>query len=133
MSAPSPLWCANDEPHAAHRERNEFNGWNECSGRPRPPQARSNAQQAAEERYPLNGDATNIAIRATLQTGYVAGRLDALPEVPDDAVIEAMAEAIYNPVNNKSMIRWAHVIDRDKDGYRRQARAAYAAMRGAMQ
>lgn len=30
----SPLWCANDAPHRPHRERNEFNGWNECSGRP---------------------------------------------------------------------------------------------------
>ncbi len=31
---PSPLWCANDEKHEAHKERNEFGGFNECTGRP---------------------------------------------------------------------------------------------------
>ena len=33
---PSPLWCADDTPHDAHRARNEFGGWNECTGRPAP-------------------------------------------------------------------------------------------------
>lgn len=30
----SPLWCANDAPHEPHGERNEFGGWNHCTGRP---------------------------------------------------------------------------------------------------
>ncbi len=33
---PSPLWCHNDAPHEAHRERNEYGDWNECTGRPIP-------------------------------------------------------------------------------------------------
>lgn len=31
---PSPLWCANEAPHDPHGERNEFGGWNHCTGRP---------------------------------------------------------------------------------------------------
>jgi len=30
----SPLWCADDMPHPAHSERNEFGDWNYCTGRP---------------------------------------------------------------------------------------------------
>lgn len=34
MSDFSPLWCFNEERHPEHRERNEFNDWNYCTGRP---------------------------------------------------------------------------------------------------
>lgn len=34
MNDVSPLWCANDEPHAAHSRWNEFNGIDYCTGRP---------------------------------------------------------------------------------------------------
>lgn len=31
---PNPLWCSNEEKHEAHKERNEFGDFNECTGRP---------------------------------------------------------------------------------------------------
>jgi len=30
----APLWCANDDPHAAHQRRNDWNGFDYCTGRP---------------------------------------------------------------------------------------------------
>lgn len=33
---PSPLWCADNEPHAEHWAYNRFNGRDYCSGRPFP-------------------------------------------------------------------------------------------------
>ena len=32
----APPWCANDEPHGAHRQRNAWHDWDYCWGRPTP-------------------------------------------------------------------------------------------------
>lgn len=33
----SPLWCAKDNPHSPHSQRNRYNGTDYCSGRPEHP------------------------------------------------------------------------------------------------
>lgn len=36
MREPTPLWCKVDGPHSEHEQRNQFGGWDYCSGRPEP-------------------------------------------------------------------------------------------------
>lgn len=86
------------------------------------------AQQAAEERYP-DGVVGNL----TAREGFEEGVAWALPENPDPAVIEAMARAIYGDQHKFSDWDGGRVSSRDNSDAFRQARAAYAAMRGAMQ
>jgi len=90
------------------------------------PQARSKAQQAAEERYRHIEDrtfVTEIAVKATLRQAFLEGWKAALPETPDPAVIEAMAKAIDPHALEILVYDWPSGV----------ARAAYAALRGAMQ
>ena len=78
----------------------------------------SKAQQAAEERFDRDDDDY-----AALVVGFTEGWEAALPENPDPAVIEAMAEAIDPHALEILVYDWPSGV----------ARAAYAALRGAMQ
>jgi len=87
----------------------------------------SKAQQAAEERFDRDDDDY-----AALVVGFTEGWEAALPEEPDPAVIEAMAKATdesdpeggnANPDPGSESWEW----------WMPQARAVYAALRGAMQ
>jgi len=88
----------------------------------------SKAQQAAEE--PM----TRVIRR---RRTFVAGAECALPETPDPAVIEAMAKGCFMAYNDRGWdeddwdSEW--LGERVRDVWRDLARAAYAALRGAMQ
>src|SRR5690606_18730234 len=92
------------------------------------PQARSKAQQAAEEQFDRDDDDY-----AALVVGFTEGWEAALPENPDPAVIEVMARAIYGDQHKFSDWDSGRASSRDNSDAFRQARAAYAALRGAMQ
>ena len=82
----------------------------------------SKAQQAAEERFDRDDDDY-----AALVVGFTEGWEAALPEEPDPAVIKAVAKTI-KPLFLDRM------VDLDAEDYAWDAaRAAYAALRGAMQ
>lgn len=99
------------------------------------PQARSRAQRAAEERYP------RMSIGLVARGAFLEGVAWALPEVPDGAVIEAMARALAHlepgedwPTNDELGGNPTGTRDDEfREAHRDDARAAYAAMRGAMQ
>lgn len=84
------------------------------------------AERAAEERYP------RMSIGLVARGAFLEGVAWALPEVPSDALIVAMARAMdesdpeggnANPDPGSESWEW----------WIPQARAAYAALRGAMQ
>ena len=100
----------------------------------------SKAQQAAEERYPHIEDLTFVtenAVKATLRQGFLEGWKAALPEEPVPAVIEAMAKGVFAANNNRdwSAEDWGAdwLSEATREVWRTYARAAYAALRGAMQ
>jgi len=92
----------------------------------------SKAQQAAEERFDRDDDDY-----AALVVGFTEGWEAALPEEPDPAVIEAMAKGCFMAYNDRGWdaddwdSEW--LGERVRDVWRDHARAAYAALRGAMQ
>jgi len=91
----------------------------------------SKAQQAAEER-PTREDIeamwTPALVRKYPEKAFeVMTRLAALPEVPDPAVIKAMARAIGGVMESGEPVPDAETA------FAAEARAAYAALRGAMQ
>jgi hypothetical protein len=99
------------------------------------------SKQAAEERFDRDEDDY-----AALVVGFTEGWEAALPENPDPAVIEAMARAIAphrwrevhrEPPGDLPQARWDALLDQaiaeGREPSLEAARAAYAAMRGAMQ
>lgn len=99
------------------------------------------AQQAAEERFDRDDDDY-----AALVVGFTEGWEAALPENPDPAVIEAMAAAIApnrwrevhrEPLGGIPQAQWDALLDQaiaeGREPSLEAARAAWAAMRGAMQ
>lgn len=97
----------------------------------------SKAQQAAEDQYPaLQPDAEELtyprsALRDFQRGAFISGWEQALPEEPDPAVIEAMAKGMYSEaLPGRS---WDRCPEDVKQHWRRYARAAYSALRGAMQ
>lgn len=97
----------------------------------------SKAQQAAEERWAAltRGEAFGAPGDSARKRGFVAayiqGREDALPEEPDPAVIEAIAKAICGRYYGDGS--WVTFSPTRLEPFLDHARAAYAAMRGAMQ
>lgn len=90
----------------------------------------SKAQQAAEERWP-SYPTVGFSGAEDRQAAFLAGVAWALPEVPDPAVIEAMAKGMYSEALPGRSWDWRP--EEVKQHWRRYARAAYAALRGAMQ
>lgn len=77
MSDLSPLWCAADEPHPAHEERNEFGGTNYCSGRPAADDDASRADAYRRFLDALGVDDGTPAHRAAFDVAWDAGRASA--------------------------------------------------------
>lgn len=129
--------CGNPQPHARHHTGREEWGqaghggfmddiW--CPG------VMSKAQQAAEERWPLY-PAVGFNRAGDRQVAFLTGVAWALPEVPDPAVIEAMARAAHENPHDWQVASgdWGAAGHEIKEQFRAHARAAYTAMRGAMQ
>lgn len=88
------------------------------------------AQQAAEERWP-SYPVVGFSGAEDRQVAFLEGVAWAIPEEPDPAVIEAMAKGMYSEaLPGRS---WDRCPEDVKQHWRRYARAAYSALRGAMQ
>jgi len=93
------------------------------------PQARSKAQQAAEERFPGKPGAPANGGTLTRREAYSEGYRAALPENPDPAVIEAMAKVLNH---EQGFDDWVEANETQRSWCLDLARSAYAALRGAM-
>lgn len=104
----TPLWCANDAPHDAHRERNEFNGWNECSGRPALTQTPEQiVAEALEAQRFVNAWPVSVsAVAALREAGYLTEMQSSFcgHEFPDEG------DAIHAPGEPCDMICLASPI-----------------------
>ena len=94
----------------------------------------SKAEQVAKRRYPQR---LHSALHHAGCWAVRAGVAWALPEKPDDAVIEAMAKGVFVANNDAgwALADWDGdwLSEATRDIWRRYARAAYAALREAMQ
>lgn len=89
----------------------------------------SKARQAAEERWP-SYPAIGFSGAEDRQVAFLAGVAWALPENPDPAVIEAMAKVLNH---EQGFDDWVEANETQRSWCLDLARAAYVAMRGAMQ
>lgn len=73
MTDLSPLWCADDTPHAAHSAPNEFGGTNHCTGRFARP------QDEAVERIISRGTGTDDDWEAKSFDGWTSVEVASYP------------------------------------------------------